>query len=94
VTLFDAAPMRAAMQRTVDADLLAGLSCAVLVGRETAAVHCTGWADRERGIALREDHLFRAFSNTKLVTPPAPCCCWSRRGTSGSTTRWTRRSRA
>lgn len=42
VTLFDAAPMRAAMQRTVDADLLAGLSCAVPVGRETAAVHCPG----------------------------------------------------
>jgi CubicO group peptidase (beta-lactamase class C family) len=68
VTTFDAAPMRAAMQRAVDADLLAGVSCAVLAGRETAAVHCTGWADRERGIALREDHLFRAFSDTKLVT--------------------------
>ena len=68
VKAFDAAPMRAAMQRPVDDDLLAGVSCAVLVGRETAAVHCTGWADRERGIALREDHLFRAFSNTKLVT--------------------------
>jgi CubicO group peptidase (beta-lactamase class C family) len=29
---------------------------------------CLGHADREANVPLREDHLFRAFSNTKLVT--------------------------
>lgn len=32
------------------------------------ARHCFGYADREAGLPLREDHIFRAFSNTKLVT--------------------------
>ena len=31
-------------------------------------VACVGWADREGEIALRTDHIFRIFSNTKLVT--------------------------
>ena len=56
------------MRRYVDGDLLAGVSSAVLVGREVVDVHCEGWADREAGVPLREDHLFRAFSNTKLLT--------------------------
>jgi hypothetical protein len=29
---------------------------------------CHGHADREAGVALREDHIFRMFSSTKLVT--------------------------
>ncbi len=60
--------LHAAMQRYVDADLLAGVSSAVLVGRDLVDLHCAGWADREQRIALRSDHLFRAFSNTKLLT--------------------------
>ena len=31
-------------------------------------LHCAGYADIENNIPLRSDHLFRAFSNTKLVT--------------------------
>ena len=57
-----------AMQRHVDDEILAGISSAVLVGRELADLHCVGWADRERQIVLRPDHIFRIFSNTKLVT--------------------------
>ncbi|HET7528261.1 MAG TPA: serine hydrolase domain-containing protein, partial [Burkholderiaceae bacterium] len=30
-----------------------------------------GWADREREVPLRVDHMFRVFSNTKLVTSSA-----------------------
>jgi CubicO group peptidase (beta-lactamase class C family) len=56
------------MRRYVDADILAGVSSAVLLGRDLVDVNCVGWADREKGIALREDHLFRVFSNTKLIT--------------------------
>ena len=51
-----------AMQRYVDGDLLAGVSSAVLVGRDLVDLHCAGWADKEAGTALRADHLFRAGS--------------------------------
>lgn len=65
---FDFSATHAALQRYVDGDLLSGVSCAVLVGRELVDVHCAGFADKEQGIALRPDHLFRVFSNTKLIT--------------------------
>ena len=56
------------MQRLVDERILAGVSSAVLVAGEVADLHCVGWADREREVALAPHHLFRVFSNTKLVT--------------------------
>ncbi len=40
----------------------------MLVGRDLVDLHCAGWADRESHEPLRSDHLFRAFSNTKLIT--------------------------
>jgi CubicO group peptidase (beta-lactamase class C family) len=58
----------AAMQSYVDRKILAGVSSAVLVGRDLVDLNCVGYADVEQNIALRSDHLFRAFSNTKLVT--------------------------
>ncbi|HTB03522.1 MAG TPA: serine hydrolase domain-containing protein [Bradyrhizobium sp.] len=58
----------AAMRRYVDGDILPGVSSAVLVGRDLVDVNCVGWADREARISLRADHIFRAFSNTKLIT--------------------------
>jgi len=61
-------PAHAAMQRFVDGNFLSGFSSAVLVGRELADVKCIGWADKEAQIPLRVDHIFRVFSNTKLVT--------------------------
>jgi CubicO group peptidase (beta-lactamase class C family) len=67
-TNFHFAPLHAAMQRLVDRELLAGVSHALLRGRDLVDLACVGWADREQKIALRADHLFRIFSNTKLVT--------------------------
>jgi CubicO group peptidase (beta-lactamase class C family) len=58
----------AAMQRYVDGNLLPGFSSAMLVGRELVDVKCIGWADKEARIPLRVDHIFRVFSNTKLIT--------------------------
>ena len=65
---FDFAPLHAAMQHLVATDVLAGVSHALLQGRELVDLACVGWADREQRIPLRADHLFRVFSNTKLVT--------------------------
>src|SRR6202042_773161 len=53
---------------SVDGDILAGVSSAVLVGRDLVDVNCAGWADKEAQTPLRADHIFRIFSNTKLIT--------------------------
>jgi len=65
---YDFRPAHAAMQRYVDGDLLPGFSSAVLVGRDLVDVKCIGWADKEAQRPLRADHIFRVFSNTKLIT--------------------------
>ncbi len=72
----DFSAVHAAMQRYVDQDILAGVSQAVLHGRELIDVHCAGFADREQQIPLRVDHLFRVFSNTKLATSCAILLLW------------------
>jgi hypothetical protein len=56
------------MQRYIDGNLLPGFSSAVFVGRDLVDVKCIGWADKEAQIPLRVDHIFRVFSNTKLIT--------------------------
>jgi CubicO group peptidase (beta-lactamase class C family) len=58
--------VRAAMQRYVDGEILPGASWTVLRGRDVVDQQCIGWADRETRTALRADHIFRAFSNTKI----------------------------
>lgn len=64
------------MQRQVDLAFLPGVATAVLVGGEVVDTFCTGWADKEAGIALRPDHIYRIFSNTKLVTACASLLLW------------------
>ena len=56
------------MQRYIDSNLLSGISWAVMVGRDLVDVNCVGWADKEAQTPLRTDHIFRVFSNTKLIT--------------------------
>jgi CubicO group peptidase (beta-lactamase class C family) len=65
---YDFGAVHAAMRRYVDANILAGVSSAVLVGRDLVDLNCVGWADKEQDDKLRVDHIFRVFSNTKLVT--------------------------
>jgi CubicO group peptidase (beta-lactamase class C family) len=67
-TGYDFRPAHAAMQRYVDGNLFSGFSSAVLVGRDLVDVTCMGWADKEARVPLRVDHIFRVFSNTKLIT--------------------------
>lgn len=62
------APVHAAIRRYGDSNILPGVSSAVLVGRDLVDLNCVGWADKERDVAMRSDHLFRVFSNTKLIT--------------------------
>lgn len=64
----DFSPLRAAMQRYVDTDILSGVSWSLLRGREEIDRQFVGYADRDAKTPLREDHIFRAFSNSKLFT--------------------------
>jgi CubicO group peptidase (beta-lactamase class C family) len=63
---FDA--VEAGMRRWIDGGFLAGASWAILAGRDVVDLRWIGQADREAGVPLRRDHLFRAFSSTKLAT--------------------------
>lgn len=65
---YDFNPLHEAMQGYVDKELFSGISSAVLVGQDLVDVHAVGMADRENNIPLDTDHIFRAFSNTKLIT--------------------------
>jgi CubicO group peptidase (beta-lactamase class C family) len=69
-------PLHAALQRQVDLGFLPGVATAVLVGGEVVDAFRTGWADKEAGIALRPDNIYRVFSNTKLVTACATLLLW------------------
>jgi CubicO group peptidase (beta-lactamase class C family) len=60
--------VNAALQAAIDGEQLAGASYTVFRRDEVLARKFLGWADRESRVPVREDHLFRAFSNTKLVT--------------------------
>jgi CubicO group peptidase (beta-lactamase class C family) len=62
----DFSAVRTAMQRYVDQEIIPGVSWAVLRGREVVDQQCVGFADREAKVELRSDHIFRAFSNTKI----------------------------
>ena len=60
--------LHAAMQAQVDQQFLPGVSTALFQGRDVVDTFCCGFADKEAEIPLREDHIFRMFSSTKLVT--------------------------
>jgi CubicO group peptidase (beta-lactamase class C family) len=63
----DFSAVRKAMQRYVDQEIIAGVSWAVLRGGDVVDQQCVGLADREAKTELRPDHIFRAYSNTKIV---------------------------
>ena len=60
--------LHAALQSQVERQFLSGASSALLRGREVVDRFVCGQADVEAGVPLREDHIFRVFSNTKLLT--------------------------
>ena len=67
-TDYDFDAIKGAMLRYVDRQILPGVSYALLQGRKLVDTGCIGWADREAEVQLRPDHIFRVFSNTKLIT--------------------------
>ena len=60
--------LHAALHAQVEKGFLPGVSTALLRGRTVVDQFVCGHADIEADVPLREDHLFRVFSNTKLPT--------------------------
>ena len=65
---YDFSAVHAALRRYVDRNILAASPTPCSAGAIWSMWAAPDWADREQGIALGVDHLFRVFSNTKLVT--------------------------
>lgn len=61
-------PLHAAMRAQVEQQFLPGVATVLLRGQQEVDRFVYGHADVEAGVPLREDHIFRAFSNTKLLT--------------------------
>ncbi len=58
----------AVLQSCLDSRLLAGVSALVLKNGEVVDKICIGKANLDTGEALRPDHIYRAYSSTKLIT--------------------------
>ena len=59
------------MQRYVDDNLVSGLSAVILKGTDIVDVKTWGYMDIEAQTPMRDDAIFRAYSNTKIVTSAA-----------------------
>ena len=75
-TNHDFAPMHEAIQQYLDDDFLAMAASVVLEGGEPVDFHLWGHQDREAGVPIAADSIFRIYSNTKIVTSVAAMTLW------------------
>ena len=73
---YDFGPMHEAVQKYLDDDFLAMAASVVLEGGEPVDFHLWGHQDREAGVPIAADSIFRIYSNTKLVTSVAAMTLW------------------
>ena len=69
-------PVFEALQRYVDNEILAMTSSVILHDQKVVAQHLCGRQDRESDIEVKEDSIFRLFSNTKIITAIAAMTLW------------------
>ena len=68
---YDFSPMHQRMQFYVDENILSCCATVVLKGTDLVDYKTFGYMDIESKVALREDAIYRMYSNTKLVTSVA-----------------------
>ncbi|MDE0001335.1 MAG: serine hydrolase [Rhodospirillaceae bacterium] len=73
---YDFAPMDEAVQKYLDDDFLAMASSLILKGGEPVDFRLWGHQDREAGIPVAADSIYRIYSNTKIVTSVAAMTLW------------------
>ena len=66
--------MHAAIDKYVDENLLAGACAVVLKDNRIVDYRTWGYADTQRAEAIREDTIYRIYSNTKIITSTAAMC--------------------
>ncbi len=71
---YDFSSMHVAIQRFVDDELLAGVVSVVLKDNRVVDYHSWGYADIATRKPVREDTIFRIYSNTKIITSVAAMC--------------------
>jgi len=67
----DLAPLHAAMQRYVDDNILSCVSTIIMRGTDVLDYATFGYMDLDSQAPLREDAIYRMYSNTKIVTSVA-----------------------
>ncbi len=75
---FNPQGLHKAMRAQVDRRFVPGVSTALFHGQELVDTFCCGHADIEADRLLRDDDLFRVFSNTKLISSVAVLILWER----------------
>ena len=68
--------MHEAVRKYLDDDFLAMTASVVLEGGEPVDFRLWGHQDREAGVPIAADSIFRIYSNTKLVTSVAAMTLW------------------
>lgn len=71
ISNYDFSDMHTAMQRYIDDDLLSCVSSVVLDGTEVVDRRDFGFMDLETREPMRDDAIYRLYSNTKIVTAVA-----------------------
>lgn len=66
--------MHAAIQKYVDANILAGVSSVILKDNRIVDFRTWGHADIESEKPIEDDTIFRIYSNTKIITTVAAMC--------------------
>jgi len=66
--------MHAAIDKYVDENLLAGACAVVLKDNRIVDYRTWGYADTQTAEAIREDTIYRIYSNTKIITSAAAMC--------------------
>ena len=72
----DFSAVHESLQSYIDRELLVQASSIVLQGQDVIDFHLAGYQNREDGVKLAEDSIYRIFSNTKLITNVAAMILW------------------
>lgn len=72
----DFSPVHEALAKRIEDDFLVMAATVVLEGQDVVDLHLAGHRDREAGAPIREDSIYRIYSNTKPITSVAAMTLW------------------
>lgn len=72
----DFSPLHEALAKHIEDGFLVMAATVVLEGQDVVDLHLLGHQDREAGIPIAEDSIYRIYSNTKPITTVAAMTLW------------------